>query len=181
MPLATDTLRDWIKGLTSLRLACIQVNSGASKLSLDQFAQATIKSLLRNPASLANFPGIANQQFAKTGPASFSIGVPLNPEVTFATLNEGLGGSFGLLVEDVIRSFCPASCITNGVLDLQKKLTDAFPAGAADPQWTGLESAVRSTGLEGCVPGAARPKLDAMIQAAGTTTLRNLFTALSTF
>jgi hypothetical protein len=180
MASSTDDLTEWIQGLKSLRLACIQLNPGTSHLSLNAFAGSIISSQLATPASVANFSQILNSQFAKTGPPGWSLQIAVNPALTFAELNALIGGSFTLLVERFVQSFCDASCSVGGILDLTKTVQDAFPAGAGDPNWVKLEKAIASTGLDQVITKTSVAQALAMIQTPAANTLSDLVKALTT-
>jgi hypothetical protein len=180
MASSTDDLTVWIQGIESLRLACIQLNPGTSHLALNSFAGSIISSQLATPASVANYSQTANSQFAKTGPAGWSIQIAVNPALTFAELNASIGGSITLLVERFVQSFCDVSCSTGGILDLTKTVQDAFPEGVGDPNWVKLEKAIASTGLDQCLEKSCVAQALAMIQTPASNTLSELVKALTT-
>jgi hypothetical protein len=181
MASAVEELTIWIQGLSSLRLACIQINASASHLTLNAFAKAIISSQLTSAASVANFPRIANNQFATTGPQGWRITLALNTALSFAELNESLGGSFSLVVEDFLQSFCDPSCTVRNVLDLTKTLQDAFPGAVNDSNWLKMQIAIKTTNLDECISKASAAQELALIQSPGTNDLAALLKVLTAF
>lgn len=136
---ALDNLTMWVKDLVGLK--DIAGNFGqVSNLSLNAFAKTQIKNVVK-AANNVNF-----EREVKTKFGAPPDGVPFDPTQTFAAYNDfALGIPLIRTARDFVAENCNKSCFNGNTLDLSKPLTPrfagdaaAYPAGAADANWTAL-------------------------------------------
>jgi hypothetical protein len=180
VPSPLDSIHIWINAFRSIWIACGTINTGAKTMEWNAFASTKVTDLLPGQASQSNFVIAVVKQFNISGLSSYPVTGLIGPKDTFADFTNGTVGYLSYSVFDMVQGVCPPACFNEqGSLLVATTLDLAFPAGAADANWTILLNEVKASNLDNLLASTAVTDASAVLAKGKKATVADLINTFS--